>query len=219
MDTLALSPLNIDPTCFKNSKNPSYIDLLPTNFKPNFMKASIFETGISDHHKMISTIMKLHFTKESPKTKYYRDYRKFDIDYFSSELSRQLDSIFCSIKENADYEESNEFGRFHRVFLNLLNIQATLKKIILRGNNSPFMTKTLRKAFMIRSKLKKRFHKTRSDESCMLYKTQRNLCTKLLRKTKNTIFQSYTQNLYRAVKASGKLLNPISQTKATFLTK
>ena len=39
---------------------------------------------------MISAIIKLHFTRESPKTKYYPDYRKFDIDYFSSELSRQL---------------------------------------------------------------------------------------------------------------------------------
>ena len=82
LDTFALSPLNNDPTCFKNSKNPSCIDLLLTNFKLSFMKTSNYETGISDHHKMISTIMKLHFTRESPKTKYYRDYRKFDIDYF-----------------------------------------------------------------------------------------------------------------------------------------
>ena len=26
------------------------------------MKTNVFETGISDHHKMISTIMKLNFT-------------------------------------------------------------------------------------------------------------------------------------------------------------
>ena len=95
--------------------------------------------------------MKLHFTRESPKTKYCRDYRKYDIDYLSSELSRQLDSVFCSIKENVNYEELNEFSGFHRVFLNLLNIQAPLKKKILRSNNSPFMTKTLRKVIMIRS--------------------------------------------------------------------
>ena len=85
------------------------------------MKANVFETGISDHHKMISTIMKLHFTRESPKTKYYRDYRKFDIDYFSSELSRQLNSVFCSIKENVDCEELNDISRFGRVFLSLLS--------------------------------------------------------------------------------------------------
>ena len=73
---------------------------------------------------MISTIMKLHFKRESPKTKYYRDYRKFDIDYFSSELSCQLDSTFSSFKGNEDCEELNEINRFHRVFLDQLNIQA-----------------------------------------------------------------------------------------------
>ena len=45
LDMFALSPLNINPSC---------IDLLLTNFKPSFMKRNIFETGISDHHKMIS---------------------------------------------------------------------------------------------------------------------------------------------------------------------
>ena len=109
------------------------------------MKTNIFETGISYHHKMISSIMKLHFTREGPKTKYYGDYRKFDIDYFSSGLSPQLNSVFCSIIENVDYEGLNDFSRFHRVFLSLLNIQASLKKKIFRGNNSLFMTKTLKK--------------------------------------------------------------------------
>ena len=90
LDTFALSPLNVDPTCFKNSKNPSCINILLTNFKPSFMKTNVFETGTSDHHKLISTIMKLLCTRENPKTKYYRDYRKFDIDCFSSELSRQF---------------------------------------------------------------------------------------------------------------------------------
>ena len=71
--------------------------------------------------------MKLHFTRESPQTK-YRDYRKFDIDY-----SLQLDLTFCSIKENEDCEELFEFSQFYRVFLNLFSIQTPLKKKILRG--------------------------------------------------------------------------------------
>ena len=85
-DTFAPSPLNIDPTCSKNSKNPKIapVFFLLTKFKSCFMKTNVFETGIFDHHKMISTIIKLYFTRESPKPKYYQDYRKFDIDYFSS---------------------------------------------------------------------------------------------------------------------------------------
>ena len=55
------------------------------------MKINIF-----DHNKMISTVMKRDFTREIPERKYYRVDRKFDFDFFSSELSRQLDLTFCS---------------------------------------------------------------------------------------------------------------------------
>ena len=52
LGTLALSPLNTETTSFKNSKNPSCINLLLTNFKPSFI-----ETGIFDHHKIISILL------------------------------------------------------------------------------------------------------------------------------------------------------------------
>ena len=52
---------------------------------------------------MILTIMKLHFTREGPKIKNCQDCMKFDIEYFNSELSSQLDSTFCSIKEKKIY--------------------------------------------------------------------------------------------------------------------
>ena len=90
---------------------------------------------------------------------------------FSSKHSRRLNSDFCSIKEIVVHEELNNFIRFHRVFLNLLNIQTPLI--------CPFITKTLRKAVVIRSRLKDRFCKTRYDKNWLLYKTQSSLCTKL----------------------------------------
>ena len=126
----------------------------------------------------------------------------------SSELSHQLDPVFYSIKENVDYEELKEFSWFHRVFPNLLNIQAPLKKKLLRGNNSPFKTKTLKKTIMIRSKLKNRFHKTRSDENWLLYKTQRNLCTNLLRKTKKDYFSKVNPKLLSGNKNFWRIIKP-----------
>ena len=65
LDTFALSSLNIDSTCSKISKNPSRIHLLLANFKTSFIKTNVFEIGISDHHEMISSIMKLHFKREN----------------------------------------------------------------------------------------------------------------------------------------------------------
>ena len=50
------------------------------------------------------------------------------------------------------------------------------------------MTKSLRKAIMLRSRLKNNFNKQRSDENWDNYKKQRNFCVKLLRHTKEKYF-------------------------------
>ena len=46
------------------------------------------------------------------------------------------------------------------------------------------MTKSLRKVIMLRSQLKKKFNKKKSEENSEKYKQQRNYYVKLLRKTK-----------------------------------
>ena len=46
------------PTCFKNPKNPSCIDLVLTNKKERFLKAKTVETGLSDCHKMVFSVFK-----------------------------------------------------------------------------------------------------------------------------------------------------------------
>ena len=52
-------------TCFK-SDGGSCIDLLITNSKFSFMKTNCFETGLSDHHHMIYTILKTKFEVNIP---------------------------------------------------------------------------------------------------------------------------------------------------------
>ena len=53
-------------TCFKGDGG-SCIDLLITSSKFSFMKTNSFETGLSDHHHMIYTILKTKFEKFEPK--------------------------------------------------------------------------------------------------------------------------------------------------------
>ena len=49
-----------------------------------------------------------------------------------------------------------------------------LRKKILRFNNSPFMSKALRKAIMHRSKLKNVYNKKRTDVNWANYKKKKN---------------------------------------------
>ena len=56
------------PTCYQ-SNNPTCIDLILTNEKNLFKLSGNFETGLSDHHKLISAILKSGGFKGKPKEK------------------------------------------------------------------------------------------------------------------------------------------------------
>lgn len=66
-----------NPTCFKNSENPSYIDLILTNSPYIFQNSCAIKTGLSDFHEMIVTAMKSTFQKLKPKIVHCRDYKQF----------------------------------------------------------------------------------------------------------------------------------------------
>ena len=59
------------PTCFQSNK-PTCIDLILTNKKNLFKLSNTFETGISDHQQLVSTILKSGSFRGIPKMKIYR---------------------------------------------------------------------------------------------------------------------------------------------------
>ena len=65
------------------------IDLLIINSKFSFMKTNSFETGLSDHHHMIYTILKTKFEKFESKKLIYRNFKQFE--------SEQLNWIFITL--------------------------------------------------------------------------------------------------------------------------
>ena len=75
-DTYNLRSVITEPTCYKNPGNPTYIDLILTNHLCSFQNAYVFETGLSDFHK-IMTIMKASFERHQPSIINYRDYKRF----------------------------------------------------------------------------------------------------------------------------------------------
>ena len=77
MQIYDLSPLIKEPTCFQ-SHNPTCIDNFLTNQKAMFKLSRLFETGLSDHHKLISVVMKSGVFRGPPRKKNDRSYKKFD---------------------------------------------------------------------------------------------------------------------------------------------
>ena len=114
------------------------------------------ETGLSDFHKMICTVLKSDFKKKDPILVNYRSYKHFDDLSFRTDLKHDLQTLD---NVNMNYDD------FKDVFMKVLNLHAPMKKKYIRGNNAPFMNQTLTKAFMHRRKLKNKFNKNPSNEN------------------------------------------------------
>ena len=72
-----LKSLGKEPTCFKNPNNPSCIDLFLTNTIRSFQETQVFETGLSDFHKLVVTVLKSTFPKSPPKITTCVTYKNF----------------------------------------------------------------------------------------------------------------------------------------------
>ena len=75
--------------------------------------SNTFKTGISDHHKLISTVAISGSFKDRPRKKIYRSYRSFDIETFRKMLSDKLARL-----------ENNSYNEFEKAFLTVLSKQA-----------------------------------------------------------------------------------------------
>ena len=74
IDDHELCTLISEPKCFK-SINPTRIDNFLTNKEARLMKTLTFEMGVSDHHKLIGTMLRSTFAKGKPKRMFYRCYK------------------------------------------------------------------------------------------------------------------------------------------------
>ena len=70
------------------------------------------------------------------------------------------------------------------------------------------MTKSLRKAIMLRFQLKRKFNNKKSEKDSKKYKQQRNYCAKRLRKTKMEYFQNMDVNKVNDNKMFRKTVKP-----------
>ena len=167
-------------TCFKG--DGSCIDSILTNRKYCFKNTSSFETGVSDHHHLIYSILKTTFEKEESKNVTYRNYKQFQWETFEKDLKSSLRNC------NGEYEN------YEQNFIEVLNTHAPKKVKIFRGNHKPHYYKNLRKAIMKRSRLKNKAKRTKAPTDIVNYKKQRNLVVSLNREAKYEYFNEVSNS-------------------------
>ena len=169
-----------EKTCFKNPENPTCIDLILTNRPRSFQDSTVVETGLSDFHKMCVTVMKMYHCRQRPSVITYRKFKSFSNIEFMKDLEEHLTKF-----EHFDNIPSNLFKETVNI---ILEKHAPTKKKYARCNQGLFITKTLSKAIMKRSRLRNKFLSTKSNIHRKVYNKQRNYVVSLLRKGKKDFY-------------------------------
>ena len=154
----------------------SCIDLILTSRPSLHQFTIVFETGISDHHLLIYTMLKSTYTKMEPKVLSKRCFKNFSEQSFLQDLKQE-------------WSNTGNFHHFNKEFKNTLNDHAPLKTSKIRGNTKPHVNKILRKVIMKRSNLKNIANKSDKIEDEERYKIQRNIVIKLNKKLKTAYFK------------------------------
>ena len=105
--------INRNPTRYKNPNNPSCIDHILTNSPKCCFKRETVFTGLSDFHKLVLSVFKLHFSKAKAKEISYKDFRAFKENNFNQDLQNRLSA-----------QSVEEYAPFEKVFLDVLNKHA-----------------------------------------------------------------------------------------------
>ena len=124
---------------------------------------------------MIITVLKTTFKKAKPKEIFYRSYKYFNSDAFREDLVHEISNC-------------QNYKQLEKGVLEVYNRHVPLKKRIVRANEVPYMTKTLRKAIANRSRLENKYYKHKSKESLTAYKRQKNYCSRLYKKERKKYY-------------------------------
>ena len=130
--------------------------------------------SFSNFHKMVNTVMKMSFKKDT------------------IEITNILVGLNLNNSLNEKLSESvSNCESFEATFIEVLNKHAPLRKELLRANDAPYITETLRKAIMGRSQLETKYLKIKAQTDLKLYKKHKNVCSKLYKKKEENIMSPY----------------------------
>ena len=114
-------------TCYKNPENPKCIYLMMTNISKSFQNSLAIETGLSDIHKMCSTVLKISTPNKNHILFIIKVTRNFQM-WLWSMISKTFFQ-FSSGLESCFFEEFKETFAF--------------KKKYVRVNQAPFINKLI----------------------------------------------------------------------------
>ena len=122
------------------------------------------------------TVLKSSFAKQKTRVLIYRSYKFLNNTLFRDQVLNKLRNSNLRISDK-------DLKHFIETCLSVVNRIAPLKNRFIRATQASFMNKEIQRAALVRSKVRKKFLKSRSKSDKKAYNKQRSKCVSLLRKT------------------------------------
>ena len=151
------------PTCYRNPDKRTCIDLILTNCPGSFQNSCVIETGLSDFHKMIVMVMKTSYRKIEPRVINYQDYKSFSNEGFRESL----------LKREIIRKLWPKLWQFHKYLQYYVRWTTSEEKESMLEVINRLLWIKLSKAIILRTNLRNKFLKNRSNESKTNYLKQR----------------------------------------------
>ena len=164
------------------SQQGSSIDVILTNKPRSFFNTRITETGLSDHHCMVSTFLRCHYEKIPPKNFIYREMKNLNEELFINDIK--------NIPMNELHRFENPFTGYETLFKCIVDRHCPIKTKTVRGNDKPFMTKELSKAMKDRSRIINKYNRYKSRENYLEKQNIMRKCRFLQYKAKKEYFKN-----------------------------
>ena len=177
-----------EPTCFKSIDNESLIDVILALKPQRFNQVKVFDSGLSDFHKMLVVGTKIHIPRKCPRKIQYRSFKNFnDTDY-----KNDVKNIPFYISKT--FDDVDDIAWCHEKLLaDVIDSHAPLKHKTLKKDSVPFMNSELRKLIHRRNQLRNRFWRTKTRMDWENYRSIRNKTNKVRKQSEVNYFRERSQ--------------------------
>ena len=192
-----------EPTRITESTS-TIIDLILTNQDQRIPRTGVIQIGISDHN-LIYTVRKITLYK-SGAHKYCtsRRFKHFNVNIFLRDLKSTDWSFLSPIRDiNVRWQE------WKNMFSGIIDKHAPLKTKRIKPLKNPWMTPLVRKQFILRDNLKKRFSKTNDPTIWNQFKEARNIANNMVRKAKSEYYHTKIEYSSNNPKETWNVINQL----------
>ena len=190
-------------------KSSTLIDIIATTSANKIKSSFVIQTSFSDHD-MVGCIRKINSFKYPEKCIKTRDFRKYDPNKLNSDIKNtDWSPVYGTSNAHSAVENLND------ILLNIFNKNAPFIEKKIKSKPCPWIDEATKMKMKERDQSLRKARRTKNDEHWKIYRSLRNRCSNMLRKSRSNYYENLLTEHHQNPKSFWKIVKKIFPTKNT----